>query len=123
MNHATHTVPNLLVWAILTTLICCLPLGIVSIIHAAKVNSLVAAGDIAGAQNASAAAKKWAIWSAIAGPVLIALYVVFMLVVGGLGAAAGYWSMAGAAGGRLRPALTCLPCCNAWPAIAWPPPC
>jgi hypothetical protein len=90
MNHATHTVPNHLVWAILTTLLCCMPLGIVSIVHAAKVNSLVAAGDIAGAQNASAAAKKWAIWSAIAGPVLIVLYVVFMLVLGGLGAAAGY---------------------------------
>ena len=90
MNTSTSQVPNHLVWAILTTLFCCLPLGIVSIINAAKVNGLVAAGDIAGAQAASAAAKKWAIWSAIAGPVLIALYVVFMLVVGGLGAAAGY---------------------------------
>lgn len=90
MNSHNAQVPNHLVWAILTTLFCCLPLGIVSIINAAKVNGLVAAGDMAGAHAASAQAKKWAIWSAIAGPVLAIVYVIFMMVVGGLGAAAGY---------------------------------
>ena len=35
---STEYVPNNLVWAILTTLFCCLPLGIVSIVHAAKVD-------------------------------------------------------------------------------------
>ena len=30
--------PNNLVWAILSTLFCCLPLGIVSIVYAAQVN-------------------------------------------------------------------------------------
>ena len=86
MNTSTPNIPNHLVWAILTTPFCCLPLGIVSIINAAKVNSLVAAGDIAGAQAASAAAKKWAIWSAVAGPIFIVLYIVVM---GGLGAILG----------------------------------
>ena len=42
-------IPNHMVWAILTTLFCCLPFGIVSIVHAARVDSLSAAGDIAGA--------------------------------------------------------------------------
>src|SRR5690242_9892722 len=37
--------PNHLVWSILTTLFCCLPLGIVSIIFAAQVNGKWQAGD------------------------------------------------------------------------------
>ena len=36
---------NNLVWAILSTLFCCLPLGIVSIVKAASVNSLWAQGQ------------------------------------------------------------------------------
>ena len=40
---------NYLVWAILTTLFCCLPLGIVSIVFAAQVDGKLASGDYAGA--------------------------------------------------------------------------
>jgi predicted secreted protein len=72
--------PNNLVWAILTTLFCCLPLGIVSIVFAAQVNSKWAAGDVAGAHEASQKARRWAMWSAIAGLVVVVLYVI--LVVG-----------------------------------------
>ena len=46
-------VPNHLVWAILSTLFCCLPLGIVSIVYASQVDGKRAAGDIAGARLAS----------------------------------------------------------------------
>lgn len=35
--------------AIITTLCCCLPFGIVSIVYAAKVSSLLQSGDVAGA--------------------------------------------------------------------------
>ena len=53
----THDkVPNYLIPAIISA-ICCLPLGIVSIIFAAQVNGKVASGDIAGAMNASKKAK------------------------------------------------------------------
>ena len=52
-------IPNHLVGAILTTIFCCLPFGIVSIVYAAGVNSKVAAGDIAGARAASDKAKTW----------------------------------------------------------------
>lgn len=56
---------NNLVWAILCTVLCCLPLGIVSIIKATKVNELWARGDVIGAQKAASDAKKWAIWGAV----------------------------------------------------------
>ena len=50
---------NYLVWTILTTILCCLPLGIPGIIYATKVEKLWNAGDRAGAQNAAEQAKMW----------------------------------------------------------------
>ncbi|MCR6483256.1 CD225/dispanin family protein [Amycolatopsis sp. OK19-0408] len=70
---------NNLVWAILTTIFCCLPFGIVSIVQAAKVNSLWAQGQTAAAQEAANAAKKWAIISAIVGVVLSVLYIILVV--------------------------------------------
>lgn len=51
--------PNHLVWAILATLFCCLPGGIVAIVYAAQVDTKFNAGDLAGAQAASDNAKQW----------------------------------------------------------------
>ena len=59
-----------MVWAILATLLCCLPFGIVSIVKASQVSSLYNQGRYQEAVAASEAAKKWAIWSAVAGVVL-----------------------------------------------------
>lgn len=61
---------NYLVWAILTTVMCCLPFGIVSIVYSTKVSGLWAQGRYAEAQAASANAKKWAIIGAVAGAVV-----------------------------------------------------
>ena len=72
--------PNYLVWAILSTVLCCLPLGVASIVFAAQVNSKWAVGDVAGAQASSAKAKKFAIWSAIAGVVVAVIYIVILIV-------------------------------------------
>ncbi len=72
-------VPNYLVFAILTTVLCCLPAGIPAIVYAAQVNGKLAAGDIAGAQLASKNAKMWC-WVAFgAGLTVLVLY---MLMVG-----------------------------------------
>lgn len=52
-------IPNYMVQSILTTLFCCLPFGIVAIVFASKVNSKLAVGDVAGAQDSSNKAKMW----------------------------------------------------------------
>jgi hypothetical protein len=51
--------PNYLVWAILSTLFCCWPTGIVAIVFAAQVSSKMQAGDVEGARKASGNAKLW----------------------------------------------------------------
>ena len=38
---------------------CCVPFGIPAIVYAAKVNGLLAAGDLRGAQEASKTANTW----------------------------------------------------------------
>lgn len=76
-------VPNYLVPAIISA-VCCFPLGIISIIFAAQVNGKVAAGDIAGAMDAS---KKAKLFSYIfLGLALLGWggYLLFWLVIGGL---------------------------------------
>jgi len=81
--------PNYLVWAIVTTVLCCLPFGIVSIVYAAQVNSKWQMGDFEGAKLSSKNAKLWAWISfgvALAGALLWFLLVIFGVFAGlGLG--------------------------------------
>lgn len=73
---------NNLVWGILTTVLCCLPLGIVSIVKANSVNTLWAqGGQFDAAHKAAADAKKFAIWSAVGGAVAIWAVVILFYVV------------------------------------------
>lgn len=58
---------NHLAWAILSTLFCCLPLGIVSIVYSAKVDGLYNSGDYAGAYNAANKAQNYAMWGTVLG--------------------------------------------------------
>ena len=71
---------NYLVWAILSTVLCCLPAGIVSIVYSTKVSGLWAQGRYGEAQAASASAKKWAIISAIVGVVGAVIGIVLYIV-------------------------------------------
>lgn len=54
---------NYLVWAILSTIFCCLPLGIVSIVYASKVDRLWDEKDYDNAIHAAKLAKTWFWWS------------------------------------------------------------
>ena len=60
-------IPNYLVWAILVTIFCFLPTGIVAIVFASQVDGKLAAGDRAGALDSSNKARTWIIISAIVG--------------------------------------------------------
>lgn len=73
---------NYLVWAILVTVLCCLPLGVASIIYSVKVGSLYAQGDYNGAVDASQKAKKFAMIGGIGGLIFIVIYVIFMVIAG-----------------------------------------
>lgn len=73
-------IPNYLAPAILTTLFCCLPLGIVAIVYAAQVNGKVAAGDYQGAMDASSNAKTWTWLSFGLGLVGVVIYFLMMVM-------------------------------------------
>jgi hypothetical protein len=77
---ALGNVPNYLVQAILVTIFCCMPFGIVAIVYAAQVNGKVQAGDTAGAVDASSKAKMWAWISFGLGLAGVLLYAVFILI-------------------------------------------
>lgn len=80
------TVENYLVFAILATVLCCLPTGIAAIIYAAQVNGKLQARDFAGAQEASRNAKMWCWISFGLGLATIAVSILLMIlgVVSGL---------------------------------------
>lgn len=61
---------NHLVPAILTTIFCCLPFGIVSIVYAARVNSLWDGGRHEQAREAAGKARTWWIVSLVVGIVV-----------------------------------------------------
>lgn len=59
--------PTNLVWAIISTVLCCLPAGIVAIVYATKVQSKYRMGDIEGAKRASETSAWWCIASIVLG--------------------------------------------------------
>ena len=85
---APGSVPNHLAWAIISTVLAtclCCPLGlvgIVAIVFSSKVNKLLATGDFAGAQRASASAKTWC-WVATALAIIGVVWTTYSLTMGG----------------------------------------
>lgn len=65
---------NNLVLAIITTVCCCLPFGIVGIVYASKVNGLYDAGKFEEAEEAAKTAKKWSLIGIVCGIVIDILY-------------------------------------------------
>lgn len=82
--------PNYLVHAILATLFCCLPFGIVAIVYAAQVSSKWAAGDAHGAYAASRNARMWSVISFAVGLVAVALWLALIAIGSGTGSDSGY---------------------------------
>lgn len=62
--------PTNLVWAILSTILCCLPLGVVAIIYSTKVSQKYQQGDLAAAEHYSEVSAWWCIGSIIGGIVM-----------------------------------------------------
>jgi hypothetical protein len=79
----SEPIPNYLVPAIISVF-CCWPLAIPAIIFATQVNSKSAAGDIAGANEASAKAKKFMKLAFIVGSICWVLFILFYVLVFGL---------------------------------------
>ena len=72
--------PNYLVWAILATLFCCLPFGVVAIVFAAQVESKWFRGDCEGSLQASKNARVWCWVSFAMGLGLTLIWVLFLLL-------------------------------------------
>ena len=81
MSYIPGTKPdNYLVWAILSTLFCCVPTGIVAIVFAAQVDSKWTAGDYQGAQDSSEKAKLWSWVSLGLGLFFIVAYLALVIL-------------------------------------------
>lgn len=73
---------NNLIWAILSTVCCCLPLGIYAIIQASKVNGLYDRGLYNEAQHMANEAKKWAGIGALIGVIIHIINIIVNFVIG-----------------------------------------
>lgn len=73
-------ISNYLWQSIVVTIFCCWPLGIPAIVNAAKVDGMKARGDIHGAMEASASAKKWCWISLASWVVLFVICMIFGLI-------------------------------------------
>jgi ABC-type Fe3+ transport system permease subunit len=73
-------VPSYLAQAILATLFCCLPFGIVAIVYAAQVDGKWGAGDYEGAIDASNKARTWCWVSFGIGLATLLLYFLFVVL-------------------------------------------
>jgi hypothetical protein len=70
----TYMVP-----AVLVTLFCFLPTGVAAIVYASQVTAKLNAGDVQGAEKASANARTLVIVSAVAGVVLLGILMIAAL--------------------------------------------
>ncbi|MEJ6791858.1 MAG: CD225/dispanin family protein [Lacinutrix sp.] len=77
---------NYLALAIISTIACCMPLGIVSIIYSTKVDSAYNDGNYELAESSSKKAKNWGIAGLSTGVIAIVLYLIFIVFLAAVGA-------------------------------------
>ncbi|KAJ8049849.1 Proline rich transmembrane protein 1B [Holothuria leucospilota] len=76
--------PDYMAYAIIVTLFCCLPFGIIAIMRSSSVRSRFASGDYEGARRSSLSAKKWSNAGLICGTIgeiIIAIILLFSYVI------------------------------------------
>lgn len=89
-NPARYDRPNnYLVLGIIATVLCCVPLGLVSVIYGAKVDILWDAGKYEEAAIKSRKARNWAIWTLCLMPVIYLIYIAVLFMIFGLESAFG----------------------------------
>ncbi len=69
-----------MIFAIITTLLCCLPLGVAAIIYAGKINTYQRRGDYAGAHDAADKARLFSIIGAAGGLVVMVIYIAAFVI-------------------------------------------
>lgn len=79
MLHSERPPDNHMGLALVCALLCCFPIGIVSLVHADRVNSRFLTGDHVGAFQASEKAKTWG-WTGI----ILGVIVIFLSIVAAL---------------------------------------
>ncbi len=73
--------PTYLVWAIIATVCCCTPLGIVAIIYAANIKNAYYRGDYMMAQRNSSRAQAWIIAAIVLGILAIPFQLIYFGII------------------------------------------
>lgn len=77
---APRKIDNNLALAIVVTVLCCLPFGIVAIVYASQVNTKAVRGDFAAAEESARKARAWSLWGLGLGFVGYGLYVAMVVI-------------------------------------------
>jgi len=75
-----HEVPDHLTMAILATVCCCLPLGIVAIVKSSDCRSQRAVGNRELALRSSRSARKWSLWAIGLGTLVFLTYLALQVI-------------------------------------------
>lgn len=69
-----------MIFAVITTMLCCLPLGIAAIVYASRINTLQRNGDYAGAQDAAKKARLFSVIGTVSGVIVTIMYIVGFMI-------------------------------------------
>ncbi len=79
-NNTEKCPPTYMVWAVLSTLCCCLPLGVVAIVFSSQVAPKYRVKDYDGARKASERAALWVILSFVLGLITFPLQMLLSMI-------------------------------------------